>query len=155
MIKNLYNHNLESSAWWVFCACTCVPLSWIWNQTDKLSNCNSTLIHIHLSNSITFIPLHMFPSSGCGTLEQQLGLTWWTNTSSGGSRAAPSLLSMDKKPKPIRTLNHLHTPLPRVRAASSSSSHPPAQHTHNMIWYDMIWYDMNTRTNLTYCIKCS
>lgn len=59
------------------------------------------------------------------------GLTWWTKTSSGCSRAAPSLLLMERKPKPIRMLNHLQTPLPLERASSARSGlcpPPPAQH---------------------------
>ncbi len=35
------------------------------------------------------------------------GLTWWTNTSSGGSTGFPSLLVIDINPNPMRTLNHL------------------------------------------------
>lgn len=47
-------------------------------------------------------------------------LTWWTNTSTVSSSGVPSLLVMDRNPKPIRTLNHLHTPLPRDEPRSSS-----------------------------------
>lgn len=56
-------------------------------------------------------------------------LTWWTNTSSGCSRGAPSLLLMERKPKPIRMLNHLQTPQPRDRPEASSwlRVQPPAQ----------------------------
>ncbi len=36
-----------------------------------------------------------------------IGLTWWTNTSSGGSTGFPSLLVIDINPNPMRTLNHL------------------------------------------------
>lgn len=61
-------------------------------------------------------------------------LTWWTNTSSGCSRGVPSLLLMERKPKPIRMLNHLQTPLPRDRPEASSwlRAQPPAQETEMM-----------------------
>lgn len=38
--------------------------------------------------------------------------TWWTKTSTGSSSGSPSRFVIDRKPKPIRTLNHLHTPSP-------------------------------------------
>lgn len=46
--------------------------------------------------------------------------TWWTNTSTGSSSGTPSRLVMDRKPKPMRTLNHLHTPVPWQDCESSS-----------------------------------
>lgn len=46
--------------------------------------------------------------------------TWWTKTSTGSSRGTPSRLVMDRKPKPMRTLNHLHTPSPEKDCDSSS-----------------------------------
>lgn len=46
--------------------------------------------------------------------------TWWTNTSTGSSSGTPSRLVMDRKPKPMRTLNHLHTPVPWKDCDSSS-----------------------------------
>lgn len=61
-------------------------------------------------------------------------LTWWTNTSRGGSTGLPSLLVIDINPNPIRTLNHLQWPVPdrswgRIRSSCSvdlaSSSPPP------------------------------
>lgn len=38
--------------------------------------------------------------------------TWCTKTSTGESRVAPPLAVMERKPKPMRTLNHLQMPEP-------------------------------------------
>lgn len=66
------------------------------------------------------------PSRGKVT---RIGLTWCTKTSTGGSSATPARAVMDRKPNPMRTLNHLQMPAPwsscgssAARAASSGAS---------------------------------
>lgn len=41
-----------------------------------------------------------------------ISLTWCTKTSTGGSSATPARAVMDRKPNPMRTLNHLQMPAP-------------------------------------------
>lgn len=88
-------------------------------------------VHKHVDISKHWLKFGLVNVNGCQRL------TWWTNTSSGGSRGAPSLLLMDRKPKPIRMLNHLQTPLPRDRPAASSSprAQPPAQGDRDTVWW--------------------
>ena len=64
----------------------------------------------------------------CGKVTR-IALTWCTKTSTGGSSATPARAVMDRKPNPMRTLNHLQMPAPcssysssATRAASSGTS---------------------------------
>lgn len=65
-------------------------------------------------------PLHLLPPLPDGSPPPPR-LTWCTKTSTGDSRATPSLVVMERKPKPIRTLNHLQIPAPCKSGWLSSS----------------------------------
>lgn len=52
------------------------------------------------------LPSAGIPGAGSGPF------TWCTKTSTGESRVAPPLAVMERKPKPMRTLNHLQMPEP-------------------------------------------
>lgn len=64
--------------------------------------------------------------------------TWCTKTSTGESRVAPPLAVMERKPKPMRTLNHLQMPEPcngsfsalGESPAGSSPGFAPGEETH-------------------------
>lgn len=74
-------------------------------------------------------PLHMRANIPFPAKVTRIDLTWCTKTSTGGSSATPARAVMDRKPNPMRTLNHLQMPAPcsscgssAARAASSGAS---------------------------------
>lgn len=50
-----------------------------------------------------------------------MSLTWCTKTSTGGSSATPARAVIDRKPNPMRTLNHLQMPAPCSSCGSSAA----------------------------------
>lgn len=67
------------------------------------------------------------PAAGCARQHPLpaevtgIGLTWCTKTSTGGSSATPARAVMDRKPNPMRTLNHLQMPAPCSSCGSSAA----------------------------------
>lgn len=72
-----------------------------------------------------------------------IGLTWWTNTSSGGSTGFPSLLVIDINPNPMRTLNHLQKPEPaRICGDPTPLRGPPVRSREKSPWCCVLVFEM-------------